>query len=264
MKKRNYIPNKTNKEQNLIVLGKKINNLQFVIEKNKQLGEQKYRALQDFVRLLTNFASHDIKNAIHNMDGLLSTIDPKDLNEENIDSLKGCLDNIRSSLKEFKILSSDVEKGDFKLRELESSLQSLHRPLFKREKVTFKVEYLNLTKDTTVHQSFHPILQIFNNLLINAFEFLEGSDKKEITLTFEKNNKEKSSINVTISDTGVGIPTENKDKIFAAYFTTKEGGSGVGLAHVKYILDEIDGEINLVNNNSYFSTVFNIKLPLGI
>ena len=105
MKKGKRIPSRKNKEQTLIVLDKKIEKLKFEIKENKQKSEQEYRALQDFVRLLTNFASHDIKNSIHNMDGLLSTLDAKSITDEDIDVLKSCLDNIRNSLTEFKILS---------------------------------------------------------------------------------------------------------------------------------------------------------------
>lgn len=260
-KRKKYIPKAGTKEHRLIRLTKEIDIQKKQIEQNKLLSDQKYRALQDFVRLLTNFASHDIKNAIHNMDGRISTMSDENLLLEDINALKSCLDNIRSSLQEFKVLSSDVEKGEFRLVEIESAIKSLHRPLFKKGKILFNVEYDNVSKNQVAYLTFHPILQVINNMIINSYEFLDGSEKREINMTFSLESQENDFIIIAIKDTGIGIPEENKEKIFLPYFTTKEGGSGVGLAHVEYTLNNIGGSIELIEDDSYFSTVFKLRLP---
>lgn len=257
-----FIPKKGNKESRLIHITNKVNELEQKIIKNEELGTQKYRALQDFVRLLTNFASHDIKNAVHNMDGLLSTTDINEVTTEDINTLKDCLDNIRNSLEEFKSLSTDVDKKEFKLDELINALHSLHRPLFKKHKIKFNVIFNNVPRKLVINQTFHHILQILNNMLINSFEFLNESKNNEIQieLFFDETNNE--NLIFLISDTGKGIDSSIKSKIFKAYFTTKNKGSGVGLTHVKHTLEQINGKISLEQESDDFKTVFKITLPL--
>lgn len=254
------IPNKGNKESRLILLSKKSQELEQKIIKNEELSLQKYRALQDFVRLLTNFASHDIKNAIHNLDGLISNVKDNSISNEEIEALNSCVENIRSSLEEFKLLSSDIDKKEFRLVELMTSLTSLHRPLLKKHKIKFTINY-TIDKNTLISQTFHPILQILNNMIINSFEFLDDKTENEIKLIINKIDD--INIEILVLDTGKGIDDKIKNKIFDAYFTTKEKGSGVGLTHVKHTLNKIGGEINLEEqHNTNFSTIFKIKLPI--
>jgi hypothetical protein len=91
-KNKKYIPSP---KFNPLTLSKKIEENKALIEQNRVVNEHKYRALEDFVGLLINFASHDIKNAVHSMDGMISTIDIKNLTQSDIDGLKLSMDNIR-------------------------------------------------------------------------------------------------------------------------------------------------------------------------
>jgi signal transduction histidine kinase len=65
---------------------------------------------------------------------------------------------------------------------------------------------------------------------------------------------------VTVSDSGVGIPADQLDKIFNLYFTTKEGGSGIGLAMVYRTLQLHDGDIT-VESAPGRGTTFTVTLP---
>ena len=67
-------------------------------------------------------------------------------------------------------------------------------------------------------------------------------------------------VELSISDTGVGIPEENMAKIFEPYFTTRDFGSGLGLTLVYKIIKEHQGEINLHSREGE-GTTFNITLP---
>ena len=257
-KKRNkpYIPSK---KVNPVALSEKINRNSENIERIKLVYDMRYKALQDFVILLTNFASHDIKNAIHNMDGVVSTLDQTDVTAEDINNLKSCLDNIRSSLDDFTTLGLQKEKDHFELLRLMTSLEMLHRPNFNKEGIKYSVEYVNVDKDLNIHQVFQYILQLLNNLIINSTKALEKSSKKIIKVVITKHDE--STLQVRICDTGEGIKAEHKDNIFKPYFTTT-GGSGVGLTHVGYVLKEIEGTIKLIESTEDFVTIFEIRFPL--
>jgi len=66
---------------------------------------------------------------------------------------------------------------------------------------------------------------------------------------------------ITIADTGPGIPLENLDRIFEPYFTTKEGGTGLGLALAHRIILEHKGSIR-AENAPGGGARFEIDLPI--
>jgi signal transduction histidine kinase len=68
-------------------------------------------------------------------------------------------------------------------------------------------------------------------------------------------------LSLEIRDTGVGIPRDKLDKIFLPFFTTKEKGTGMGLALVHKIVLSHGGRIE-VNSEEGQGTTFQILLPL--
>lgn len=100
--------------------------------------------------------------------------------------------------------------------------------------------------------------QVILNLLVNAVQAIQ--DKGLIKI---KTNIEDTILEMSISDTGCGIPEENIDKILDPFFTTKEPGKGTGLGlSISYnILQEINGNINFKSEKDSGTTV-TIKLPL--
>jgi len=70
--------------------------------------------------------------------------------------------------------------------------------------------------------------------------------------------KEKDNLVVLeFIDSGIGIPDKDLDKVFEPLFTTKQKGTGLGLASCKNIIEQHQGEISVKNN----PTTFIIKLP---
>jgi len=68
---------------------------------------------------------------------------------------------------------------------------------------------------------------------------------------------------IRIIDTGTGIPPELRDKIFRLYFSTKKGGSGIGLAMTFRIVQLHDGTIDF-NSEPGKGTTFSIRLPIAV
>ena len=104
--------------------------------------------------------------------------------------------------------------------------------------------------------------QVFINLIINSSHALEEVEEKKLMLKIES-SPDKKSVEITISDTGCGIPEENLDKIFVPFFTTKEGekGNGLGLSVIKAIVDKYQGHIE-VKSKVGEGTSFTVHLPV--
>jgi two-component system sensor histidine kinase AtoS len=98
--------------------------------------------------------------------------------------------------------------------------------------------------------------QAFTNLIQNAVEAMpEGG-----TITIEgKKNKE---LKITVQDTGAGIPVENLKKVFLPFYTTKDKGTGLGLALVHKIILSHGGRIEVESEVGKGST-FTVILPKG-
>ena len=80
-------------------------------------------------------------------------------------------------------------------------------------------------------------------------------------LTIENSITEGNSINIEIKDTGSGIKTEDLNKIFDPYFTTKAKGTGLGLAIVHKIIEAHNGQIKIRSVPGQ-GTVFTIVIPV--
>ena len=97
--------------------------------------------------------------------------------------------------------------------------------------------------------------QLFTNLMVNAFEALDGRGRLTIrasfvpveggpTLTGEP-GETSGSVVIDLKDDGPGIPDDVRERIFSPFFTTKPRGSGLGLAIVRKIVDAHDGRIDV-------------------
>lgn len=100
--------------------------------------------------------------------------------------------------------------------------------------------------------------QVFLNLLLNAVQSMEGGG--ELTVSAE-NNPGPETVLVTIRDTGCGIVRENLGQVFYPYFTTKNNGTGIGLAISQKIVSDHRGTIRIDSAPGQGTTV-TVELPV--
>jgi len=98
--------------------------------------------------------------------------------------------------------------------------------------------------------------QVFMNLMLNAIEAMKESGG-ELTVESQLNG---GQLQFSVSDTGVGLPTEKMDQIFSAFFTTKPQGSGMGLAISRSIVESHGGRLWATANDGRGAT-FHFTLP---
>jgi signal transduction histidine kinase len=182
-----------------------------------------------------------------------------------INTLKREADRLRQTLDDFLNYTGRIE-----LRVETVSLNSLVEEL-----VDFLLPQAQVSR-VRVHTALAPedpqcrldvklFKQALLNLLLNALQAMpldkegpEGSTRELHVRTIVSPN----SAILYVSDTGVGIPFENLAKIFAPYFTTKKGGTGLGLPTTRRIIEEHKGHIT-VESNPGQGTSFRVELPLA-
>jgi two-component system nitrogen regulation sensor histidine kinase GlnL len=117
----------------------------------------------------------------------------------------------------------------------------------------------------------HQLCQVFSNLLINAFEALDGRGRVSITATAGHIAQDPAlgsdipatpAIIVDVVDDGPGVPPDLSDQIFTPFFSTKPKGSGLGLPIVRKIVDAHDGRIDL-SSTPGAGTRFRVTLPVS-
>jgi PAS domain S-box-containing protein len=98
--------------------------------------------------------------------------------------------------------------------------------------------------------------QVFMNLMLNAIEAMKDSGG-ELTM---KSALQDGQLQFSVSDTGVGLPTEGVDQMFSAFFTTKPQGSGMGLSISLSIVESHGGRLWATANDGRGAT-FHFTLP---
>ena len=68
-------------------------------------------------------------------------------------------------------------------------------------------------------------------------------------------------VEVEIKDTGKGIPEEELEKVFSPFFSTKEGGMGLGLTICRRIVRDLEGELKLEPNPDGKGVAAHVRLP---
>ena len=101
--------------------------------------------------------------------------------------------------------------------------------------------------------------QVFMNLVLNAIEAMKDSGG-ELTV---KSELQDDQLQFSVSDTGVGLPTEKMEQIFSAFFTTKPQGSGMGLAISRSIVESHGGQL-WASANSGGGATFHFTLPIHV
>ena len=239
------------------VWARKIEKQQETVDNVKNVLSAVIKANERHVRLLSNFLQHDMKNAIHSMDGILSTIAGNSISDVDIISLKTSLDVLRQTMNNFKDLIPHSQNGEFTLNALISSVEALTRGSISKE-IEYEFNY-DRKSNIMINHSYQELLQVLHNIIINATKSMEATKTKKMLVIASMNDVE---CEIRIADTGIEIPTENLEKIFKYGFSTTDG-TGIGLFHAKYVCDSFDGNI-CVNTQcpKPFTKEFIINFPI--
>jgi PAS domain S-box-containing protein len=226
--------------------------------KNQQLEQ---RALLGEV---TASFAHEVKNPINNiftgLQLLAINLPQDDPNQKNIARLEEDCERltalVKSSLTFVRPMEYKLES--ITLSQLISNL--LDRWRSRLVKLNIKYQIQADKSIPTIEGDYRALEQVFTNLVNNAIEAMETTGGLlSIKLRYASEGGEQAHVEVSISDTGPGIPAEMREKIFEPFFTTKQHGTGLGLAIVKRIVTAHKGSISV--NSILGGTNFIVQFP---
>jgi PAS domain S-box-containing protein len=227
-----------------------------------QKGIMQYDKMASIGRLAAGVA-HEINNPLTTiLTSAMLIQEDTDSEDPNYQELQTIADEtlrcrkIVGSLLDFARQSKPV-KGKHKINEVaaESVVLTRKQAAFNdvavEEKISEDLPLINMDKDQ--------IEQVLINLILNAIEATAPGG----TVTVETSCvPEAEIVELTVSDSGKGIPEEDMDKIFDPFFTTRESGTGLGLAIAHGIVEQHGGTIE-VHSKLDRGTRFIIRLPFS-
>lgn len=231
----------------------------------RKLNEQKEKLLekQTLTGKVARVIAHEIKNPLTNIHLSLAEL-RMILNDPNSDEKPDdFLDIIDRNSKRINILIEDllnatrfdtINLGDFFIHDLiGETLQHINdRAKLKEIKIEKEVPENILIKGDKEKLNIALL-----NILVNAVEAISSDEGKLKIIVGTDHDK----VHITISDNGKGIAQQDLNKLFEPFFTSKHGGTGLGLTATHTIISKHDGNIK-VQSEINRGTSFMISLPL--
>lgn len=195
--------------------------------------------------------AHDIRNPLTVLKVQVDLMKMRQKNDENtimstsLSRMENAIFRITDQINDVMsfVKSPTLDLKTFDLKNLLNDVTD-ELPIPNSVKLTISLKTCRVKWDET------KIRVILINILQNAIQSigLEGSIKLSVSQTT-------TSVGITISDSGDGIPEEHLEKIFEPLFTTKNMGTGLGLASSKQIIQMHGGKISAKNNPTTFSII---------
>ncbi len=213
----------------------------------------------------TSMLVHELRNPLSLLKGTIQYIETKhpDVKEYKYwDQVQDLVDDMERIMQDASMLNNSaiLQKENTDLIDLMNTIVSSFMP----QSITHQIDLtLDVTPDSEEVLSSYPcdggkLKQVFSNMIKNAFEATKPGDFIHITMGLDKTSVP-SKLSITLSNNGLPIPETALESIFKPFVTYKKGGTGVGLALAKKIIDLHYGSISVISTEAL--TAFTVLLP---
>lgn len=230
----------------------------------------KLQQVESMRRQLIGDVAHELRTPLTaikgSMEGLMDGVLPA--SAETYHQIHQEADRLNRLVDDLQELSR-VEAGAYEMDLHPVDISSLVKTVVKRLGGQFEEKDVKLTVDLPpdlplIQADDDRMIQVLTNLISNALRYTpEGG---EVTLRASKSGNQ---IQVTVKDTGVGIPPEHLAHIFTRFYrvdksrSRQAGGSGIGLTIAKYLVEAHGGRIWVESGGQDQGSVFTFTLPLA-
>ncbi len=212
---------------------------------------------------ITAGVAHEVKNPLNSMRLWLENLkeslppEPDSGSQQAVQVLDKEIDRLDAVVKRFLDFTRpmDVRLEATQLADVLKEVIEIAKPQLQKAKIY--VAQLLPIDVPEVYVDRALLKQAVLNLVLNAVEAMPAGGQLRLVLSRRGEMAE-----ITVGDTGKGIPVENRQKIFQLFFTTRPGGSGIGLASTFRIVQLHNGSIDFTSEVGR-GTTFRIELPLA-
>ena len=237
---------------------------------NLELLVREKTELQDHLSslgLMIGSISHGIKGLLTSLDGSVYLMDSgfkkKDdvQTKEGFESIKFISSRIRKMILDilFYAKERELEKETLDVLGFANSVVNIIKPKIQNRRIEFITDFNETSQQFKVDPDF--LRSALINILDNAVDACledESKDRHQITFALKK---DKAHTIIKISDDGIGMDDDTKEKLFKLFFSSKGGkGTGFGLFIANNIIKQHGGTIN-VNSVKGKGSVFIVKIP---
>jgi PAS domain S-box-containing protein len=213
------------------------------------------------IGILASGVAHEINNPLSGIIGMAEiALEEEDAtkSESYLKDILNCAQRISGIVNALRSYSRAAKKEELSLVDLNEVLEeSLKMVRLANKKAPVEVikRFQPIEK---IEANTGEIQQVFTNLVTNAFQAMDGKGGELVLST----QPLKDSIEVKVSDQGMGIPQKYLNRIFDPFYTTKKPGEGTGLGlNIVYrIVTKYEGTID-VESKEQVGTTFTIKFP---
>lgn len=155
----------------------------------------------------------------------------------------------------------DLRKKDNYCNLLECVRKSIR--LIKAKKVSSDIQFIyDIEQDIVVQMTEGELQTVLINFFDNACYWIKESKNTDKRIVITAKKTKSSRINITVSDTGIGVPAENAEKIFVPGVTGKPKGIGMGLVIVTELVNAYNGKVGLKIPGDLSGASFVFDLPV--
>ncbi len=149
----------------------------------------------------------------------------------------------------------DLQVKSELVRDLLDRVEQLFREQFIREKISYKIQCTD--KDLIIAMDERMIEQVLINLVKNSLDAVK--EKKDQSIQIYAEVRDRLPV-IGVKDNGDGIPPDQLESIFIPFYSTKEGGTGIGLSFSQHIMRLHHGQLK-VNSSPGLGTNFQLVFP---
>jgi len=210
---------------------------------------------------VTAGVAHEVKNPLNSMrlwlEVLKANMPVEPEPQQAVKMLDSEIDRLDRAVKTFLNFTRPVELNleETDLRVLLEEIMDAARPSIAQASLELRADLPSDCPPVLVDRQL--IHQAVLNLLLNASEFTDPGGR--ITLSLRRSGE---FAEIAVEDSGRGIPAADQKKIFQLFFTTRPGGSGIGLANTFRFVQLHNGGIEFESETGR-GTTFRVKLPLA-
>jgi len=230
------------------------------------------RRLENLRRDFVSNVSHELKTPLTSIQAYAETllegaVDDPSHNREFVQRIADAADRLHTLILDLLALArieseeQAFEVAPVSVRDVIAECLREHAPIAESHGLQLQVH--SDETDIAVLADREALRTILDNLIENAIKYTPGEGRVEVH--YERHDDEEA-VRISVSDTGIGIPREHRDRIFERFYrvdrarSREMGGTGLGLAIVKHLVNLFDGTVAVSSEPGKGST-FTVQLP---